>query len=291
MAQVTNMLIIWLSRVNLAVTRVFFHNVSFSFSFYYCSEKLMPTLDKEWDQMGSTSNHGQVLKTTAQLPLIMPPRCLRFALQAQLFNHYLVLVALHNFFSLLSQNYLRSTKFNSPLPFSPRRLMPGGILVRNHVSRVTNPSCLCSHDAAGRERLWIIFALSPGGELTLKLQVSVLRNESVKHSSGASRSCSEEPHCLSVTLEMPGPPQVTNRGECSTNPVSAVLFLLLITFSLGFNLDASILRCKRQTTATAPSHTVKLTLCGAQHCSTRLLKNLPNSSSFRQSDFLFQNIS
>lgn len=291
MAQVTNMWIIWLSRANLAVTRGFFYNVSFSFSFYYCSEKLMPTLHKEWDQMGSTTNHRQVLKTTSQLPSIMLPRCLRYALQAHLFNHYLDLVALHNFFSLLSQKYLRSNKFNSPLPFSPRRLMPGGILVCSHVSGVTSPIPLCSHGAAGHERLWIIFALSPGGDLTLKLQVSVLHKESVKHSSGLSRSCSEEPHCLSVTLEMPGPPQVKNRGECSTSPVSAVLFLLLITFSLAFNLGASILLCKRQTTATALSHTVKLMLCRAQHCSTRLWKNLPNSNSFRQSDSLIQNIS
>lgn len=166
--------------------------------------------------------------------------------------------------------------------------MPGGIFAHSHVSGVTNSSCLCSHDAAGCERLWIIIALSPGGHLTLKLQVSVLRKESVKHSSGSSRSCSEE-LTLPVTLEMPGPPQVTNRGECSTKSVSVVLLLLLTTLTQGFNLGASILLCKRKTTATAPSHTDKSMLWGAQHCSTRLWKNLPNSSSFRQNDSLFQN--
>lgn len=133
-------------------------------------------------------DHLQVLKTTTQLPSITPPR---FALQTQLFNHYLVLAAWHNFFCLLSQNYLRSIRFDSPLPFPPRRLMPGGILAHGHVSGVTNPSCPCSHDAAGQERLGIISALSPGGHLTLKLQVSALHKESVKPSSGSERSCSE----------------------------------------------------------------------------------------------------
>lgn len=47
MAQVTNILIICLLRANLAVTKGFFYNVSFSFSFYCCSEKLMLTLHKE----------------------------------------------------------------------------------------------------------------------------------------------------------------------------------------------------------------------------------------------------
>lgn len=168
--------------------------------------------------------------------------------------------------------------------------MPGGILAHSHVSGVTNPSCPCSHDAAGQERLWIISALSPGGDLTLKLQVSVLHKESVKPSSGW-RSCSEN-LAVSVTLQLSGPlrwqtDRQTDRGECSTKSVPVVLSLLLATFTLGFNPGASIHPCKRQTPATA----VKLVLCGAQHCSTRIWKILPNSSSFRQNYSLFQNIS
>lgn len=88
--------------------------------------------------------------------------------------------------------------------------MPGGILAPSHVSGVTNPSCPCSHDAAGRERLWIISALSPGGDLTLKLQVSVLHKESVKPSSG-SRSCSESLALPVCDIAAVRPPQVTDR--------------------------------------------------------------------------------
>lgn len=251
----------------------------------------MMTLHKEWAQMGSTTNHLQVLKTTTQVSAITP---LRFALQAQLFNHHLVLVALHNFFCLLSQNYLRSNRFDSPLPFSPGRLMPGGILVHSHVSGVTNPSCLCPHDAAGRERLWIISAPSPGGDLTLKLQVSVLHKESVKLSSVSLRSCSENLTLpiwdIADVRPLSGDRQTSLRrmhpkfSVCGAVPAADPL-------TLGFNLAASILLCKRQTTATAPGHAVKLVLCGAQHCSTRLWKNLPKSSAFRQNDSLFQNVS
>lgn len=125
----------------------------------------MLTRHKRQDQMGNTNDHQWALETTSQLPLVMLPGCLSFGLWAQLLNHYSVLIALHNFFSLLHRNYSRITKLHSPLPVSPPRLRPAGILVHGHVWGVTNCCCLCSHNAPGHDSLWIIFTLPPAGDL------------------------------------------------------------------------------------------------------------------------------
>lgn len=130
----------------------------------------------------------------------MPPRCLRFALQVRSFDHYLALVELHNF-SLLSQNCLRRNRFASPLPFSPSRLVPGGILVHSHVSGVTNPSCLCS-------RMWEaldhLCSFSWRGTWPQSSRcLCFIRNQSstpLAHWDPALRTSL----CLSVTLEMSG---------------------------------------------------------------------------------------
>lgn len=166
----------------------------------------MLTLHKQRDQMGNTNDHEQPVKTTSWLP-----RCLRFSLWAQLFSHYSVLIALHNFFSLLCCNYSRINKLHSPLPISLPRLTLASILVRGHVRGITNCCCLCSRDAPGCESLWIIFTLPPERDLNLHPLVSMLHKESLRHSSGSSGSCSEEPHCLFMTSEAPGPPQVVGK--------------------------------------------------------------------------------
>lgn len=144
--------------------------------------------------MGNTNDHQQASKTTSQFPSVTLPRCLRFHLCTQLFNHYSVLIALHNFFSLSCQNYSRINKLHSPLPVSPPRLTPAGILVHGHIQGVTNCCCLCSHDAPGRVSLWIIFTLPLGGDLNPNPLVSMLHKKSLGHSSSSLGSCSEERH-------------------------------------------------------------------------------------------------